>query len=223
MRRLKAVVFDLDGTLVHSRPHIAAILNDLRCERGMNPWPEEKYSRLLSIGGRDLIQSSLDLDDQVTTESMLERFRKRHHAIQFRPVDLYEGVCESLDLLRHAELQLALCTNKPAVLTCEVLKGTNLVDYFCSVVCGDSTAARKPDPLPLKTALERMGVNASEAIFVGDSCVDQLAAQRANVEFFHFRGGYDDGVDVSAVAATFSEFTELTRRLIHVQRHRART
>jgi phosphoglycolate phosphatase len=111
---------------------------------------------------------------------------------------LFPGVAETLAILTASGVHLGLCSNKPEHLCRKVLSDTGLAPYFGSVVGGDTTSQPKPHRQPIDCALDALGSAAEFAILVGDSTVDQRAADAAKVPFVFFSHGYDDGVNVGA-------------------------
>jgi phosphoglycolate phosphatase len=100
------------------------------------------------------------------------------------------------------------------VLVEKILKALELEKYFNTIVAGDDLLTKKPDPTPLITCAERLGVPLDETVFVGDSTVDQKTAIAANIKFFFFRGGYDDGVDQST-AIVFDNHLDIFKLVKH--------
>ena len=100
----------------------------------------------------------------------------------------YEGVIEMLEILTAQGHRLAICTNKPAEPAQQILRDFNLERFFEVVVGGDSLPVKKPNPAPLQHCVARLG--ASAALYIGDSEVDYETAQRAQIPFIFFTGGY---------------------------------
>jgi phosphoglycolate phosphatase len=87
-------------------------------------------------------------------------------------------------------LRQAICTNKPEAIARQVLSGLEIASYFDAVVGGDSLPRNKPDPLPLRTALERLGVSCERSLMVGDSAIDVMMAHAAGVSVAFVTFGY---------------------------------
>ena len=109
---------------------------------------------------------------------------------------LYPGVQEGLDALKSAGFPLVCVTNKSERFTLPLLAQMRLDGYFAIVVCGDTLPRRKPDPLPLTYACERLGVAPREMLMIGDSVNDAQAARAAGCPVFCVPYGYNEGADV---------------------------
>ena len=191
-----AVVWDLDGTLVDSAADLAAALNALLTRHGLNTHPVEAVRRMIGHGVPRLIErgfraAGLTLDE-TELESLVQPFMKRYTACATDNTHLVPGAGDALERLRRADVRQGLCTNKPEAVTRNILDSLGIARYFDSVIGGDSTAARKPDPLPLQTCLDELGVAATEAVMVGDSGSDVGAARAAGVPVVLVPDGYTD-------------------------------
>jgi 2-phosphoglycolate phosphatase len=192
--KIEAVVFDLDGTLIDSAPTIAALINGMRAERSMGMLPVEAYRRWVSLGATDLIKRSLG-DNGSEVSQLVDDFRARYRAHPTPVETLYPAVRDTIVALSSAGVLLAVCSNKPEHLCRKILDETALAGFFGAIVGGDTALSPKPARDPLDYALNKMGADASRAIFVGDSTVDQRTASACGVPFVFFASGYDDGVD----------------------------
>ncbi len=200
---LRAVLFDLDGTLVDSAPAIAAALSDVRANRGLEPLGAEAARLWISLGAAELVRRGLGPAAGDAAED-LAAFRRALTARPFPPDGLYPGVRGLLAGLRSAGLRLAIVTNKPEVLARRLLEELDLADSFGAIVGGDSAAACKPDPAPSLAALRALGVAPEGAAFVGDSRIDAEAAAALELPFHLFEGGY--GAAECAGVRTASRF-----------------
>lgn len=195
------MLFDLDGTLVHSAPDLADAVNLMREELGLRPEPVERVEGWIGNGMARLVKRGLTGEMEGEPESGLfdrglESFR--HHytanlAVRTRP---YPGVIEALDHLSNSGFVLGCVTNKIEMFTRPLLDRLDLMKYFRVTVAGDTVATRKPDPLPLLHACQCAGINPQQAVMVGDSAADVNAAHAARMPVIAVTYGYNQGCDV---------------------------
>jgi 2-phosphoglycolate phosphatase len=181
-RPLRAILFDLDGTLVDSFADIANAANHVRSGLGMMPLSISEVkvhvghgARHLVAGVTDLAPDSHELDVQY---SRLLSYYERHpasHAVTFPNAE------ELLQALRQAHISLAVCTNKPHRVTVPLLERLNLLSTFASVLGEQPGLPPKPDPEMVFQTCQKLRVSPSEALFVGDSPVDIATARRAGM------------------------------------------
>lgn len=192
-----AVVFDLDGTLVHSAPDIHLALNLVLEAEGAAPLTLAEVVGFIGHGIPQLVRQAQEyrgLDRArlaSMTEAMFAQYLARPHALT-RP---YPGVVAALEGLQAAGHPLGLCTNKAMAPTLAILEALDLRRFFGVVIGGDSLAVKKPDPAPLRAAFDALGGGVGEGfglggVYVGDSEVDAETAVAANVPFALFTGGY---------------------------------
>ncbi len=187
-------MFDLDGTLVDSVPDLAAALNRTLAEAGLPPRGPDAVARMVGHGVARLVERGFAAAGAPLDMAALPRWVQRF--LQFYAADLstltrpYPGVPEALEALAAAGWRLGVCTNKPTRLAAELLDALGLGRRFGAVVGGDAAPERKPHPAPLRMALDRLGVPAAAAVFVGDSETDVLTARAAGVPVALVRGGY---------------------------------
>jgi len=204
----KAVLFDLDGTLIDSAPDIAGALNDLLAEEGRDPYVLAEVKRMVGDGVHRLIEKSFG--ETGRTEALAERFVElytpRSSLLTF-PVD---GAIGTLTVLREAGIKLAICTNKPDVSALAVLSNLGLLPFFAEVIGGSSGLPRKPSPATLLEAARRLDVLPSECLMVGDALPDVAAARAAGIPVVVLRDGYGphDAADLGA-DAILDSLTEL--------------
>jgi phosphoglycolate phosphatase len=127
---------------------------------------------------------------------------------------LYPGVVPAVRSLREARVGIGVCTNKAAAQAERLLQALGILDLVDVLVGADTTPHRKPHPLPLLHAIDRLGASVEGTVLVGDSIVDARCAGAAGVPFVHFRGGYG-GEDV-ARADAFARFDAFEHDLITV-------
>ena len=208
MSAIKAVLFDLDGTLIDSAPLVGGILNEMRLESGREPHPLENYRTWISLGGPELVTRSLGgVSDDVTC--LLTEFRRRYRDRPTPEDLLFAGAAWTIRELASHGIKLGICSNKPESLCRKALSETQLMKFFDVVVGGDTVAKSKPDPEPLEFALRQLAVGGDSVVLIGDSLVDQKASSAAGVPFIFFSGGYDDGVDIGLASVVVSDLRQL--------------
>jgi len=216
--RLRAVVFDLDGTLVDSVPDIHAAAAAFLAERGHAPLDIATITSFVGNGVPVLVERVLrtvgETADAAAVEAALPRFSAIYGASPSALSRLYPGVAEALALLRDAGLALAVCTNKPEAPARQMVADLGIAGFFGAVVGGDTLPRRKPDPAPLHHAAGLLGVDSAalgDALaYVGDSEVDAATAQAAAVPFLLFTEGYRKSpLEALPHDASFSDWREL--------------
>lgn len=196
-----AIVWDLDGTLVESAQDLATALNTLLIEHDQHTHAVEKVRPMIGAGVAKLIErgfreSGVNLDE-ARRDAMVPRFMEIYRACATENTHLVPHAREVLEHFYHAGVRQGLCTNKPLDVTRQILHALDISGFFRSVIGGDSTPAKKPSPLPLRTCLEELGVSADEAIMIGDSGADVGAARAADVAVILVPDGYTGAPAVS--------------------------
>ncbi len=186
----RAVVFDLDGTLIDSLPDIIACADSVLIPRGAPPLTRAEALSFVGDGAPTFV-ARLCADRRIGPEAdVLAEYMALYLNAHDRTV-VYDGVRAALSDLAAAGYALGLCTNKPGGPTRAVLDHLNLTSFFGTLLTLDSLPQRKPHPAPLLRAIADLG--AVQAIFVGDSEVDAGTAHAAGVPFVLFSGGYAKG------------------------------
>lgn len=189
-----AIVWDLDGTLVESAPDLANALNSLLVEQGQHTHAVDKVRTMIGHGVGKLIERGFraagsPLSDQQVRD-LEPRFMEIYMACATENTYLVKHAREALEHFYHAGVRQGLCTNKPVGVTHQILQKLDIAGFFGSVIGGDSTPEKKPDPLPLQTCLAELGVSADQALMVGDSGADVGAARSAGVPVILVPDGY---------------------------------
>jgi phosphoglycolate phosphatase len=201
-RSVRAVLFDLDGTLLDTAADISVALNRALAEQGLPGLAPAVVRVLIGGGVPTLIGRTVARlgagAAAVDTEALLDRFTfhygwiNRHEEMQTRA---YPGVAEGLAGLHALGLKLAVVTNKPRQATIDLLTRLGLARPIQAVVGGDSVAHRKPHAEGLLRACEELRVGPREALMVGDSRTDVLAARAAGLTVVCVPYGYNEGAD----------------------------
>lgn len=199
---IRAVLFDLDGTLIDTLPDLhaaaCAMLNDL----GRPPLPLESIRAYVGRGIPNLIKrvlaNSLHVaeDPNPPPPEAVASYRRHYARENGRNAKVYPGVLEGLASLRAQGVPLGVVTNKADTFIQPLLEQTGLSGYFEVLVGGDRLPKVKPDPMPLVWACGRLGVSPTETLFIGDSINDALAARAAGCPVFLLPYGYNEDRDV---------------------------
>jgi phosphoglycolate phosphatase len=192
---MKAVVFDLDGTLIDSAPDLHAAAVHMLKELGKQPIGLSQTVSFIGNGVPNLVRRCLDAAGLPPDlfEDGFELFEDHYLAHPTAHTIVYPGARDLLAALKARETPIGLCTNKPSAMTKSVLADLALESAFDVVVAGDTLATRKPDPAPLLHTLSLLGVAVEDGLYVGDSVVDAETAAAASVDFALFAGGYPKG------------------------------
>jgi 2-phosphoglycolate phosphatase len=177
---VRAVLFDLDGTLADTAPDLGGAVNRMRMKRGLEPLPIELLRPVASAGARGMLGVGFAMrPDMDGYEPLREEFLAEYEAALDRDTVLFDGVADCLAALDARGLRWGVVTNKATRFTGPVLAGLGLTADV--VICGDTTPHAKPHPAPLLEACQRLGVAAGEAIYVGDDLRDVQAARAAGM------------------------------------------
>ncbi len=187
---MKAIIWDLDGTLVHSTPDIQAAGNKMLAGLNLAPLDLATIESFVGNGIPKFVERCLAVYDLPLSDAALEAMREYYDADCTTLTAPYAGVINCLDTMQAKGIKMAVCTNKPLVPALTILEGLDLSKYFDVVVGGDTYAHHKPHPAPLLGCVEQLSVDMGDCIYVGDSETDVQAASNANMTFALFEGGY---------------------------------
>ncbi len=201
---VRAVLLDLDGTLLDTAPEIAAAAADMLSELGLDPVDPLRVREFIGKGIPHLVRRTLEASlgrapDERRVGSAMEGFffhYAKRNGCMAKP---YPGVLEGITELRAKGFALACVTNKTAQFTIPLLEATGLAGFFPVVVSGDTMPKKKPAPDPLLEACRRLGIPALEALMIGDSRNDALAARAAGCPVLLVPYGYTEGEDVQGI------------------------
>jgi len=200
----KAILFDLDGTLIDSVPDLALALNMMLKSLGRDTFSEETIRYWVGNGAQILVKRALlgnrnekqNVDDALF-KTALKLFLNFYGTDPGGITAIYPGVPETLEAFRKKDYKLAIVTNKPYLFVGPILKNLHLDHFFEFWVGGDSLPQKKPDPALLFHASEKMDLPVEECIMVGDSKNDILAANAAGMQSIGVTYGYNYGEDIS--------------------------
>lgn len=188
---MKAVIFDLDGTLIDSAPDLHLAANLVLQDEGLPEISFEQARGFIGKGAGVLVSRIMGAvgmpEDAAEHARLLAKFMA-HYEGEPKNTIVYPGVMDALARLHVMGCTMGLCTNKPEEPTRVALKHFGLDRYMVSVASADTLAVRKPDPAPLHHVLRDMGADA--ALYVGDSEVDAQTADAAQMPFAIYTEGY---------------------------------
>jgi phosphoglycolate phosphatase len=190
----RAVIFDLDGTLVDTAPDLMRATNHVLQSLGRRPIDMDEVRVFVGHGARALLTRGLTatggLPENYDVEPDYNRFVDFYAANIATGSAPFPGTVKLLDRLRAEGIAMGVCTNKLEGLSLRLLEELDLLPYFGSVVGPDTIGVAKPDPRPLREAVTRLGVKPERAIMVGDSETDIRTARNAGVPVIGVPFGY---------------------------------
>ncbi len=195
------VLIDVDGTLVDSVPDLAFSIDQMLTDLDMPVRGEDKVRLWVGNGIERLVKRALvDAMDGDPDETLYQRalplFRSHYTVNNSKRSHLYEGVKQGLDYMQGSAYRMGCVTNKASEFTHPLLRDLGIADYFEVIICGDDTPKKKPDPMPLLTAAQRMQVDPQRSLMLGDSSNDVQAARAAGFQIICTSYGYNHGEDI---------------------------
>lgn len=198
---IKAIMIDLDGTLLDTAGDLAIAANIMLRELGAEELPLATIQFYIGKGILNLVRRCLvsSFNNEPTPDFLVqamviyEQEYAKKLCVATRP---YPRVVEGLIAMKEAGFQLACITNKSEAFTLPLLRATKLLNYFDIVLSGDSLPKKKPDPMPLHHACKFFGILPNEMLLIGDSGNDTEAARAAGSYVFCVPYGYNEGRDV---------------------------
>lgn len=199
---VRAVLFDLDGTLLDSIPDLSEACHRMMLELGRTPHDIEVIRTFVGKGMLNLVRRCLSEHGTATEaemEAAVAAFQRHYAEVNGAATLLYDGVVPALQALRERGVAMACVTNKPTAFTGPLLTRMGLSDYFAVTVSGDTVAEKKPHPAPLHHACDLLGVRAEQALMIGDSANDAQAARAAGMPVLLVTYGYSEGMPVDSI------------------------
>lgn len=197
---VRAVLFDLDGTLIDSAPDLGRAANRLRTERSMPPLPLSAYRSMAGAGARGMLAIALGIKpEDASFADLREEFFDSYQCCIHEQTEVFPQVEELLSTLRRHSVRWGVVTNKASRFTELIVQRLRLFDDASAVVSGDTTPHSKPHPAPLLEAAARLDLPPQACIYVGDDHRDILAGQAAGMGTVAALYGYL-GLDAAATA-----------------------
>ena len=177
---IRALIFDLDGTLIDSKRDLIRSVNAMLAEMGRETLHEDTISGYIGHGAPQLVGRALGNGvSEAERERGLKFFLGYYEEHKMDSTCAYPGVAEALEQL--SGFSMAILTNKPVRVSVRILEGLGLAKHFRAVYGGNSFETKKPDPLGARRILGEFGVSPEEAMLIGDSEVDVQTARNAGI------------------------------------------
>jgi phosphoglycolate phosphatase len=218
---ISAVAFDLDGTLADTLPDLYASANLTMRDLGLAPVDRDTVRDYIGQGIDRLVKRLLTgtPDGEPGAEPLRQAgdiFRQHYRRLLTNESRLFPGTEQTLHALREGGFKLACVTNKTEAFTRPLLSGLDVLALFDAVVCGDTLARKKPDPLPLLYCAETFGIVPAHLLMVGDSQTDTLCARAAGCPVVCVPFGYRSGMalhelDCDAIVPAVSSLFDMIR------------
>jgi phosphoglycolate phosphatase len=219
---VKAIVIDLDGTLLHTAPELAESANRMLRDMGRAPVSQDLLKSYIGNGIHWLVKRALTGDmyaepDAALFDQALPIYEKHYTELSCNSKP-FQNVVQGLDAMKAAGFRLGCITNKVERYTTPILKNSGLAPYFDIVVAGDTLPEKKPHPMPLLHSAKFFGVPIENLLLVGDSLSDAQAARAAGCPIICVPYGYNHGepvetLNVDAVIPDLSALMPLIKRI----------
>ena len=188
---VRAVLFDLDGTLIDSAPDLGAAADDMRVSRGLPPKTLEAYRPHAGSGARGMLHVAFGMGvEHVDYDQFKEEFFLRYEACLTQRTRPFAEVEQLLVSVVDRGVLWGIVTNKAQRFTSPIVLSLRLFDSASTVICGDTTAHAKPHPEPLLEAARQLSLLPAQCIYVGDDERDIIAGRAAGMRTVAAKYGY---------------------------------
>ena len=213
--RYRAVLFDLDGTLVDSYAALTDAVNHARRADGLHDLSPARIRAIVGDGLEKLLQRAFERAD--VPRRLVETFETRYDEVCCEQSRILDDVESTLERLSALGVEMAVCTNKPTVFSKKILDFLALSHHFRAIVGPDLAGARKPDARHLLLTLEAVRCAREETLFVGDMPVDVRAARNSGIDVAVVATGSSTREQLAAAQPDhflerFSDLLEVVRR-----------
>ena len=192
--QVRAVLFDLDGTLIDSAPDLGGAVDKMRVARGLASLPLERYRPMAGAGARGMLGVAFGIaPDHPEFSELREEFFRNYESCMTEHTYAFKGVPEMISQLVARGFDWGVVTNKSMRFTAPLTRGMALFSTAAAIVGGDSTPYSKPHPEPLLEAARRLGVAPTQCVYVGDDERDVVAGRAAGMITVAARYGYLGG------------------------------
>ncbi len=180
--QVRAVLFDLDGTLIDSAPDLGAAVDKMRLDRGLPSLPSERYRSVAGAGARGLLGVAFGMTpEHAQYDAMREEFCVNYERCMTQNTFAFAGVPELIADLLALDLPWGVVTNKASRFADPLTRAMPLFASARTVISGDSTPYSKPHPEPLLEAARRLGIDPAHCLYVGDDERDIVAGLAAGM------------------------------------------
>ncbi|MEJ5030260.1 MULTISPECIES: HAD-IA family hydrolase [Comamonas] len=181
-RSIRAILFDLDGTLIDSAPDLGAAADQMRVARGMPSLPMADYRPYAGSGARGMLRVAFGMQpEDAEFPTMREEFFQNYERRMTQDTTVFDGVSDMLASIVARQLHWGVVTNKSKRFTEPLSRQMALFASAGAVVSGDTTPHAKPHPEPLFEAARRIGVDPQDCVYVGDDERDIIAGKAAGM------------------------------------------
>ncbi|WP_027996002.1 HAD-IA family hydrolase [Simplicispira psychrophila] len=196
---IRAVLFDLDGTLIDSAPDLGAAVDKMRTDRGLPSLPLARYRPMAGAGARGMLGEAFGISpEHPDFPALREEFFVNYETCMTQQTLVFEGVAELIEQILQRDLAWGVVTNKSARFTDPLTRSIPLFASAKTVVSGDTTPHAKPHPAPLLEAAARLGLPAEQCVYVGDDERDIIAGRAAGMGTVAATYGYlGAGADIA--------------------------
>ncbi len=190
-RPVRAVLFDLDGTLVDSAPDLAGAANELRDAHGLPPLAYAQLRPMVGTGARGMVQVAFGIGPEDSRfEALRDDFLHRYESRMLRETRVFSDMEPVLQALERAGLPWGIVTNKVRRFSAPLVEGLGLTRRCAVLISGDTTPHAKPHPQPLLEAALRLGLLPEHCLYVGDDHRDVQAGRAAGMPTLAAAWGY---------------------------------
>ena len=200
----KHLIFDLDGTLIDSVPDLALSLNNTMIELDRDIFCIDMVRSWVGNGSSTLIKRALSGDVNIDKNIPNELFTKSHKIFleQYKlnvceQTILFDGVKNSLKILKNMGYTLSIVTNKPIEFVKPILDNFGIEELFTLYIGGDSLDVKKPNPYPLLYVCDKLSFTVEQSVMIGDSKNDIIAASNCSMQSIAVSYGYNYDEDIS--------------------------
>lgn len=218
--RFKAILFDLDGTIIDSAPDLCATMNVLLGQENRRQIEVDEMKACTGDGLQVMLEKAWRLTGvPVSADALpqlMPRFLSIYEEIVAKPECIYPGMLEFIQAECAAGTKLVVVTNKHEAATRRILKQLSLTQYFQLIIGGDTLRERKPHPLPILHALREINIGADDAVMIGDSPNDLLSAHGAGIPCIILSYGYSHSWPEDSKPDAIANHVEECRVALHI-------